>query len=290
MTRARYVVAYDGSARGDAALSLAVAMARSLRAELDVVLVVRQDDPFEVAYPPVGNVTDLVRSQAQGWLDRAVAAVPSDVTARSHLRVGESIAQTLLAVVAELEAFAVVVGAASGPASRGLGVGSVAGALLHSSPVPVVLAPTGRDVPERIEHLYCAVGTRPGAADVVDEAVAAAERAGMDLHLVSLLEVDKDEKDSAVRERTQALLQRTRDELPGRTVTVHVGHGRTMKKAVRSVEFAPSSLIILGSSRLAQGRQTFLSTTAARMLRYLPVPVVVVPRRDAAQEGPGPQG
>ncbi len=278
MTRARYVVAYDGSARGDGALSLAVAMARSLRAELDVVMVLREDDPFEVAYPPVGDVSTLVRTQAQGWLDRAAATVPEDVTVRTHLRSGQSIAQTLLKTVAELEAFAVVIGAASGPASRGLGVGSVAGALLHSSPVPVVLAPSKRPAPERIENLYCAVGTRKGAADVVAEAVAAAERAGMDLHLISLVQLDGDD-DSAVRARNEMLLERARQELPDRTVTVHVGQGKTMKKAVRSVEFAPASLLLLGSSRLAQGRQTFLSTTAARMLRHVPVPVVVVPFR-----------
>lgn len=284
MTRARYVVADDGSDRGADALRLGVAMARSLQADLDVVLVLRTDDPFEVAYPPVGDTTQLVREQAQGWLDRSMASVPPDVDARGHLRTGPSVAGTLLEAVAELGASAIVVGAAPGRSARGLGVGPVASSLLHSSPVPVVLAPSGRPVPERIENLYAAVGTRPGGADVVDEAVTTAERSGLDLHLLSLLELDGEDDGSAVRRRTELLLDRARDRLPGRTVTVHVGHGRTLKKAVRSVHLAPASLVLVGSSRLAQGRRTFLSTTAARMLRHLSLPVAVVPYRPDTKE------
>jgi nucleotide-binding universal stress UspA family protein len=54
-----------------------------------------------------------------------------------------------------------------------------------------------------------------------------------------------------------------------------------MAEAVESIDWAAGGLLIVGSSRLAQGRQTFLGPTAARILRHVPVPVVVVPRHPA---------
>jgi nucleotide-binding universal stress UspA family protein len=67
----------------------------------------------------------------------------------------------------------------------------------------------------------------------------------------------------------------------GVDVTVEMGRGRTMAEAVASIDWGAGGLLLLGSSRLAQGRQTFLGPTAARILRHVPVPVVVVPRGDS---------
>ena len=42
-------------------------------------------------------------------------------------------------------------------------------------------------------------------------------------------------------------------------------------------------LVMVGSSRLAQPRKLFLGSTAAKMLRVLPVPMVVVPKHEFTQ-------
>ena len=47
-------------------------------------------------------------------------------------------------------------------------------------------------------------------------------------------------------------------------------------------------MLFVGSSRLAGNRQIFLGTTTARILRHLPIPMIVLPRAaddDAAREG-----
>jgi nucleotide-binding universal stress UspA family protein len=67
-------------------------------------------------------------------------------------------------------------------------------------------------------------------------------------------------------------------------VSVRVATGRTLKKAAQDVDWSPGGLLLIGSSRLAQGRQTFLGTTAARLLKHIPVPMVVVPRPDRTEE------
>ncbi|WP_432547582.1 universal stress protein [Kineococcus sp. SYSU DK004] len=271
----RYVVAHDGGERGEQALRLGAALATSLGAGLDVVLVLRSDDPFGQPYPPVGDVSGLVAEQARGWLEEALGRLPERVDARSHLRSAGSVPEGLLEAVEELGASAVVVGAPAGP--NPFGVGPVARTLLHSSPVPVVLA--GDRVPEVLRHLYVAVGTRPGAQAVLAEAAEAAERTGLPLHVVSLLELDaRAGADEAARGRVERLVDGTRERLGSTRLSVELGKGRTMAEAVASIEWEPDGLLLVGSSRLARGRQTFLGPTAARMLRHVPVPVAVVPR------------
>ncbi|WP_432573246.1 universal stress protein [Kineococcus sp. SYSU DK005] len=276
----RYVVAHDGGERGAAALRLGAALAAPLGAELDVVLVVRTDDPFGQPYPPVGDVSGLVAEQGRRWLEQALAAVPAGVAARAHLRTAPSAPEGLLGAVRELGAAAVVVGASGG--ANPFGLGPVPRALLHSSPVPVVLTAAGPAHPPgpgRVEHLYVAVGTRPGAAAVLEEAAEAAGRAGLPLHVVSLLEVDaRAGAEESALARLRELVERTRERLGDALVTVELGKGRTVAEAVASIDWEPGGLLLVGSSRLARGRQTFLGPTAARLLRHVPVPVAVVPR------------
>ncbi|WP_240624995.1 hypothetical protein [Kocuria tytonicola] len=51
----RYVVGYGADKRSRDAVRLGVALARAFRAELEIVCVVRTDDPFSAASPPVGT-------------------------------------------------------------------------------------------------------------------------------------------------------------------------------------------------------------------------------------------
>lgn len=288
--RPRYVVAYDGGDRGRDALRWAAVLAGSLDVGLDVVVVVRSDDPFSGVYPPVGDVTGVIAEQARGWADEALAAIGPGVDARADVRTAGSVAEGLLDAATETGAAAVVVGADGGV--NPLGVGSVARTLLHASPVPVLLVPR-RETPDRVDHLYVAVGTRPGAAAVLSEAWQAAARNGLPLHVVNLVEVDRAASDTAsgadqeAATRVQALVEDVRSRSAAVPVSVEMGRGRTMAEAVGSIDWAAGGLLIVGSSRLAQGRQTFLGPTAARILRHVPVPVVVVPRDPSASTSGG---
>ncbi|PRY11170.1 universal stress protein [Kineococcus rhizosphaerae] len=266
----RYVVAYDG---GRETLRWAGVLARSLEVGLDVVVVVRSDDPFGSHYPPF---SDVVTEQAQGWAREALAEFGPDVDVRTEVRTAGSVPEGLLEAAAD--ATAIVVGTTGGV----LGVGTVARTLLHASPVPVLLVPR-REPPGRVDHLYVAVGTRPGASAVLAEACEAAERTGLPLHVVSLVEVDEDSgADPELVARMNAAVEEVRGRTGPGNVSTEVGRGRTMAEAVSSIDWAPGGLLIVGSSRLAQGRQTFLGPTAARILRHVPVPVVVVPRGGAS--------
>lgn len=277
MSATRYLVAYGGDKRSKDALRLGVALAASFKAELDIVLVVRTETPG-AGHAPVGDISPLLREQAGHWLDEALTLVPDGLTARTHVRGNSSIAQGVLEAAADLDVAMIVVGAASGGSKLAFTIGPVATALLHASPVPVAMAPRRYTPAGRLERLYCALGTRPGAQLVLDEAVEGVARSGMDLRLLSLLELDGPDGDDGARDRVEGLMEQTMRRLDDNEVVFEIGQGRNIKQAIESVRWHPHSVLMVGSSRLAQGNQTFLGSTAARMLRHLPVPMIVVPR------------
>ena len=62
----------------------------------------------------------------------------------------------------------------------------------------------------------------------------------------------------------------------GRAVVV-VAQGRDVEEAVDRLDWEDGEILLIGSSRLARSRSIFLGSTANRILRALPVPMIVVP-------------
>ena len=85
------------------------------------------------------------------------------------------------------------------------------------------------------------------------------------------------------RRHSAAVLDEARNRLSG-TVDVSsvVVLGDTVEDAVNGLDWHPGDLIMVCSSRLAAPRRLFLGSTAAKMLRVLDVPMVVVPRAGLA--------
>lgn len=112
------------------------------------------------------------------------------------------------------------------------------------------------------------------------------------LRLVSLVALDpqndlRDHRDTAesARERARNHAQDTLDvaraALPAEfPIEVIIADGSTVESAVRQLDWQDGDLVMVGSSRLAQPRKLFLGSTAAKMLRVLPVPMVVVPKHE----------
>ena len=135
-------------------------------------------------------MTKLLAEQAEKWLSEA--AVPEDVVARSHVSFAESFADGLIKEIARLEADAIVVGGSGGGLAGPYSLGSVVNELLHSSPVPVAVAPRGTrdsDV-ERVREVTCAIGERQGADLLLRTAVRFSKAAGTPLRLASLVALD----------------------------------------------------------------------------------------------------
>jgi nucleotide-binding universal stress UspA family protein len=273
----RLLVGYLATKGGADAVAVATMIARTIDASLDLAMIVPEDEIAD-ALAPSGGYHEHVRHQAQQWLDEA-AKVVTDVPVTTHVVSHESFAEGLIELAEKLEVSAIVVGGDGGGIIGSLSLGAVVNELLHASPVPVVLSPRGaRHVPAtRVREVTCAIGSRPGAAEVFRTAIESTARAGVPLRLVSLVALD--DRGSAAVEHAQRYVEQARASLPADVdVTSVVAEGATVEDAVNQLDWHDGDVILVGSSRLAQPRRLFLGSTAARMLRVLRVPVIVVPR------------
>jgi nucleotide-binding universal stress UspA family protein len=278
----RYVVGYTPNERGADAVALASAMARAQGAHLDLVYVMDRRganvDPNAEGTRVSAAEKDLLAVEREG-----LALVPTELEARFHVRRAESFAAGLIGAAVEYEAGLIVVGAANNGLFKRYSVGSVANALLHASPVPVALAPRGYRRMEPITRLTLAVGRRSGAEAAIDVAIESAERRGVPLRLVSLVELDalgdSGENINAAHIHANTVLTGASGRLPaGHNVSVEVAHGRTIEEAIDDLEWDDGEILIVGSSRLGERNKLFIGSTANKVLRALPVPMVVVPR------------
>ncbi|MBP3035139.1 universal stress protein [Arthrobacter sp. zg-ZUI100] len=279
----RYVVGYTATERGRDAVNLAAVIARTQGAELDLVMVDPEHSPYTVVYPPESGYRDLLEEQLETWLREGLDLVPGSVPAAGHIRNADSDAHGLIDAAEELGAGLIVVGAASNGIFKRFTIGSVANALLHAAPVPVALAPHGYSRTAPLTRITCAVGNRRGANDVLEAAVDTAARSGLPLRLVSLVALDAPSRDenavTEARMHADDRLARAQQLAAGRCpVTAVVVQGRTIENAIDELEFDDGEVMLIGSSRLAGNNRLFLGATASKILRSLPVPMVVVPR------------
>lgn len=282
----RLLIGYLATPGGADALALGVRLARTFNAELDICAVLPVPVPLNMEYQ--GKLSD----QAEQWLGEALKSVPDGITAHTHVSFHESFAEGISQEAERLDSAAIVVGGSGGGLAGGFSLGSVVNDLLHSAPVPVAVAPRGirHSEVERVRSITCAVGTRPGAEHLLDFAVQACTAAGTPLRLVSLVSLDEYGPRSeigpeAIRQQAldhaAATLATARSSLAeGFPVSVTVADGSTVEAAVEKLDWREGDLIMVGSSRLAQPRRLFLGSTAAKMLRVLHVPLIVVPRQE----------
>lgn len=181
---------------------------------------------------------------------------------------------------------AIVIGARATTLMRSFRIGTVATSLLHSSEVPVVLAPAGNSDIGPISRITTLFGARPGAAALIGAAVQSADALDVDLRLLSLIEND------GLGEDDTAEIQEFAEEYGGAVLAARAAKmfesgravvksqaGADIEDAAAHVDFQPGEIAFIGSSRLGRGGRVFIGARARRLLRVLPVPVVVVPRR-----------
>lgn len=285
----RYVVGYVPNQHGIDAVRLASTLATNRPgARLDIVVVLPVEATTFDMYSPDHAYFTQLEKQGQEWLDEAMAAVPEGVDASGRVVQSESITEGLIEAATDPsfgpQARLIVIGAAKRGLRGRFTIGSIASALLHASPVPVALAPDGYEGYPRLSRITCATGTRPGAEALLDVAISGAARRRIPLRLMSLVALgdasdDGDGRIAAAERHAAGLAQQAHAALPdGSDVTVVVGRGHSLEDCVHALDFSADEIVLVGSSRLAGPRRLFIGASANKMLRALPVPMIVVPR------------
>lgn len=282
-------VGYLATSTGDDGVALASALAKTFDAKVDVVLVVRQE--FPDGHPGRAEYQQLLVERGEEWISRAIDRLTANgVSASSTVLVGESFAESLTAFAEQKESDLIVVGGARDGFFGGHTIGPVTGALLHSSPIPVALAPRGYadDPDDAFAAVTAAVPTRPGDDNPLPFAITLASAAGLAIRMLSLVSAENLAEADSVREVRQfqvaaaeenlGVAARALPDVP--QIESLVADGMTLESALKKLRWNDGDLLIVGSSRFAAPRRIFLGSTAARILAGVDVPVIVVPREN----------
>jgi nucleotide-binding universal stress UspA family protein len=279
------------------ALDLACQIARSDGGSVQAVSVVPRGWPT-----PVAKDSDRDFEQwaaAEGGRSAAEAAeylaTHDDVPSEATWVAGRSVPQALLARAAQVGAGMLVVGSGEHAPHGQIGITSKSDRLLHSSHVPVAIAPRGYEAAPGSAVLRLSLGFRGDDATwtLLDRVSAIVRDSGASLRLVTF----------AVRSRTMypptvsgaedmvaaAWLEQARSALAEAAVhlrsegfteenlSVDVAIGRSWGGAMDSLQWERGDLLVVGSSSTHRLSHVFLGSSAAKIVRHSPVPVVVVP-------------
>jgi nucleotide-binding universal stress UspA family protein len=282
-------VGFAPDGRGRGVLHLAAMLARSGGDDLVVCAIIPSPWPPSPARVDAEWRAELERI-ANEALDRARERLPGDVPARFLVQHARSTPAGLLEVAEQQDARAIV----TGP------MGSTSGRLLHSSPLPVAIAPRGFRPRQDARVARVTAAFNGADDDLVLAAAGQAARVGASLRVASFAvrarppytiavgrEADEDmiaswtkEIESACRATLDAV-----EELPAqpRELEAVIGYGESWEDALEDVEWHDGDVLVVGSSSIGPLARVFLGSRATKIVRYAPVPVIVVPRGVAAE-------
>jgi nucleotide-binding universal stress UspA family protein len=291
------VVAYTAGDSGTSALELASVLSRSTGEPLVVAVVVTT--PHAAGAPEFvdGDYLAPLTEWANSVLDTARERMPSGVDASFEVLRASSIPGGLLELASRTKASALVIGSSSkGPLGR-ISLGSVTDRLVHSAPLPVLLAPLGyRAAPSaRIRRVSVGYGGSKDGGHVAVAGARLAEALGAAVRVVTFavrpprqffggIEESADDLviDRWVTRMKDAITRQIKEIEPGRlgdrlARSLVVGDGVSWAQAIWDVEWADGDLLVVGPSSSAPAARIFLGSRASKIVRSAPVPVYLVP-------------
>lgn len=288
-------VGYLAGKGGKSPLYLAVEAARTLKSSLTVVTVV----PRPWMTPSLGRIdaeyaqyAEQLAANSAKEAQQVIGALSNGLDVKYHKVAHRSVSGGLLEAVAELEAEALILGSAADGKLGQVVVGSTADRLLHSSPVPLAIAPRGYRGSKaggltRITVAY------PGTAEtrhVVERAAALAERLHVPMRVVTFAvrgrtmyppEVGLRAEDSILEQLAsqarETLLQLRSEGVVDDDVVLQVVTGNGWDEALDAAEWQEGDLLTIGTSPVGGIARVFLGSRGSKILRHSPVPVLVLP-------------
>ena len=297
------IVAYAPDERGKTALHLASMLARSIGDELVICSVIPA--PW---VPGMARIDAEYRKQLDEIADQALELarknLPGDVSARFERHSARSAPAGLLEIAKQYNAYMIVAGTSSAGLFGHISLGSVTSRLLHSSPVAVALAPRGfRSQPgAKVKRVTAAYDG--SASGLLLAAARVAARVGASLRIASFAvwsrpayttRLGTDSEDLVLQEwitdlekSAHAALEQVEElaKVPRQVETV-IGQGESWEEAIDDVGWDDDDVLVVGSSAVGPIAQVFLGSRGAKILRSSPVPVVVVPHKQAEELAKG---
>lgn len=282
----RYIVGYSATQTGLDALHLGISLAAQTQAQLDIVFVIKHHDVFHQEYPPTGDCENILVAQAFTWLEEALSIIPDSIIATARVISSDSTAHGLEEYARQSEARVIIVGGSASSAMFRHKIGRTARELLEGSPVPVALAPRGYKVTQW-NRVTCAVGTLPSSVPMLRSGIYTAVQAHVPLRLLSLWGFSSEEHNTSfaeknvldIFEKAQSTLRT--EPMAGSSIPeaeIVFAHTNEISDAVEDTHWTEKDLLFVGSARVAEPKTVFAGSVLRWLLKYLTIPIVVVPR------------
>jgi nucleotide-binding universal stress UspA family protein len=291
------IAGFSASRHSTASLHLAAQLARTTGEKVIAAAVLEHSPvPVMAGDPHERHFQSLVRDRTAQSLERTVDALSTDADISLVVHQATSIPDGLSELACRHRARMVVVGSSSfGPTGR-ITLGSVTERLVHTAAVAVAIAP--REYPWNplpMQRLTVAYG---GAADTVRLVRTVVELSGKwrtQMRVASFSvwpaaiftdTVETSAERSVAEDWTRRSARSARQRLEHACMSAGVadtdlvvGSGTDWAEAINEIDWKPGDFLVLGSAAAGRGSQVFLGSAAFKILRQVPVPVMIVPRR-----------
>jgi len=214
------------------------------------------------------------------------------VTVGYHSHAHRSVSGGLVEVVEELDADVLVLGSSANGQLGQVVVGSTADRLLHSSPVPVTIAPRGYRGARSgvLTRITCGYPGTPESVQVVKRIADLAARLEVPLRVITFAvrgrtmyppEVGLHAEDSILAawetSAREMLAQLRTDGVVGEHTVLQVVSGNGWDQALDAAEWQEGEVLALGTSPRGDIARVFLGSRGTKIMRHSPVPVLVLP-------------
>jgi nucleotide-binding universal stress UspA family protein len=275
----------------------ALGLGRMLARTGDVTLTVCVVVPRTWDYPSPARVDAEYAAFLNQYAEDAIAEarefLGDSVQAEYTTSSASSASEGLIATATEAGAALIALGSARhGPVGR-ITVGGIANEMLHISPVPVAISPRGYRPSSgaRLRRVTCAFSGSTQSRSAFDAAVQLSRRHAVPLRLTTIVIRDRQMYPSQVgydaerlvveqwRAQAREAQEKALATLPNDvSVETDILDGRDWEDALDSLPWEDGEMLVVGSSRLGPVAKVFLGSSATKIIRSSPVPVLVVPR------------
>lgn len=290
------LVGYSPQESGTAALELGVVLARSLGEPLLVTTVAVVPVPF-IESDIDAEYARLILQWAERSLDHARSRVPADLEVGFTTVKASSIAAGLTAAAEESDASLIVLGSSPHGLIGRITLGSVIESLAHGSRWPLALAPRGYVAAseDRIDRLTVLFSDAESIASMLAPADDYGARMNVPVRFTSFIvrpfkrefgfiepgadDLVVDAWAARMRSELSALAQETVG-IEGLHDRLVIGDGLTFSEAAGAVHWRDGDLVLVGPASRAPLARVFLGSRASKIVRAVPVPVVLLPNSE----------
>lgn len=288
------LVGYSPQESGAAALALGAVLARSLGQPLLVATVAVLPPPF-IESDVDREYASLIHQWAERALDHARPLVPPDLDVKFEVVEEASITAGLTAAAQTHDVSVIVLGSSPHGLLGRITLGSVIESLAHGSRWPLALAPRGYVAAshDRINRLTVLFSKAGSIAAMLAPAKGYATQMRVPLRFTSFIVRPFRREFGSIEPAADDLVvdawaQRMRTELStqlretagveGIEDHLAIGDGLTFREAAGAVPWRDGELVLVGPASRAPLARVFLGSRASKIVRAIPVPVMLLPR------------